>query len=111
MKLSRVIALASLAVILFVGILTASLPARFPGSTIAWGSMLIFMTPALVLVALLLTRPILQLKVFRVLLVLAALLAFAATIGSWVAQVVFCIFLIALAALYLQGDPQHQRRP
>ncbi len=110
MKLSRFIALASLAVILFVGILTASLAARFPGSTIAWGSMLVFITPALLLLALLVTRPILQLKVFRVLLVLAAVLALAATVGRWVAPVVLCIFLMALAALYLQGDPGYQRR-
>ncbi len=110
MKLSKPITLASLVVILFVGILAASLPARFPGSKFAWGPMLIFITPALVLLVLLLTRPMLKLEVFRVLLVLAALLAFAATVGRWLAPVVLCIFLIALAALYLQGDPQHQRR-
>ncbi len=110
MKLSRFIAFASLAVILFVGILAASLPARFPGSRSAWEPMLIFITPALILLVLLLTRPILQLKVYRVLLLLAALLAFAATVGRWVAPVVLCMFLIALAALYLQGDPRYQRR-
>ncbi len=110
MRLSRVIALASLAVILFVGILTASLPARFPGSTIAWGPMLVLIAPALVLVALLLTRPIVQLKVFRALLALAAILALAGTVGRWVAPVVLWIFLVALAALYLQGDPRYPRR-
>ncbi len=110
MKLSRAVAFASLAVILFVGILTASLPARFPGSRIAWGPMLIFMSPALVLLVLLLTRPLLELKVFRVLLVLAALLAVATAVARWLAPVVLCIFLIALAALYLQGDPQYQPR-
>ncbi len=109
MKLSRVIAFASLAVILFVGILAASLPARFPDSRIAWGPMLIFFSPALALLVLLLTRPMLKLKVFRALLVLAALLAFAAAVGRWLAPVVLCIFLSALAGLYLQGDPQYQR--
>ncbi len=109
MKLSKAITLASLAVILIEGVLLASLPLRFPNSRIFWGPAIIFLIPALALLLLLVARPFLAVRPFRILLILAALLAIAAALVNWVAPVILCLFLIALGALYVQGDSKGAR--
>lgn len=106
MKLPRAITLASLAVVLIVGVVLASLPLRFPNSRIFWEPAIIFLVPALALLVLLVSRPFLAVRAFRVILILAALLAIAAALVSSMAPVILYLLLIALGALYVQGDPK-----
>lgn len=100
MKVYRIVKYASLAVVLLAIGLIASLPFRFPDSTIAWKWALLFSLPAIMLVGLLFLKAHCEIRTFRFLLLAALLLSAIATIVGSMALLVFVVFLVALAALY-----------
>ena len=101
MKVYKVVAYSSLGICLVIAIIFASLPFRYPNSTIAWGPSILLSMPMLALVALLFARLALSLKTYRLLLGIAAALALVATLAGWMAWPILGIFLLALAALSL----------
>ena len=107
MKAYKFVAYSSLAICLVIAILFASLPLRFPGSTIAWGPSILLSLPLFALTALLFAKLAMPLKTFRLLLGLAAAFALVAALAGWMAWPILGIFLLALAALSLPlfGQP------
>ena len=110
MKVYKIAAYSSLAILLLTAILMASLPFRFPNSNIAWRSIIIFTVPAIVLATLLFIKPVLTLRVFRIFIVVAAVVSITAAPVGWMALIILCAFLAALGALYIQGDWQDRRK-
>ena len=109
MKVYKVVAYSSLAIVLLTAILMASLPFQFPNSNIAWRPIIIFSVPVIVLAALLFIKPILTLRVFRILIVVAAVVSITATFVGWMSIIILCVLLAALGVLYIQGDWQDRR--
>ena len=109
MKVYKTVTYSSLVILFLTAVLIASLPYRFPNSIITWQPIIIYSFPAIALAALLFVKPILPLRAFRNILVLAAILSFTATLVGWIPFIIYCAFLIALGALYIQGDPQVSR--
>ena len=105
MNINRLIAYISLATALLAAIILASLPFRFPGSTIAWKPIAIISVPAIILVALLFLRLVMPLKPFRTLLLVFAALSSIATVVGWMSPIILAIFLLALGALFLRSKP------
>ncbi len=103
MRLQRAVSYSSLAVILFTALVIGSTPFRIPHSTIAWLPMAVFVTPAIVLLALLLVRPLLPLSTFRVIVAVVAVLGTAAMMLGWISLFILCLLFVALVALYIQG--------
>jgi hypothetical protein len=101
MKVYKIIAYSSLAILLLTAIAMVSLPFQFPNSIIDWRSIILYSVPAIILVGLVFAKLILPLKPFRILLVILAVLAILATLVGWMAFIILGIFLIALGALYL----------
>ncbi len=101
MKVYKIIAYSSLAIVLLTAIVIVSLPFRFPNSIIAWRPIILFSVPAITLAGLLFVKPIMPLKTFRILLAILAILSIVAMLVGWMAFIILGIFLIALGALYL----------
>jgi|GEM_PF-5996964 len=101
MKLYKAVAYSSLAIVLLTATLFASLPFRFPNSSIAWRSIITLSIPAIALTGLLFVKLIIPLKQFRILLITLAILSIVATLIGWMAFVILGIFIIALGVLYL----------
>lgn len=100
MKLYKFISFASLAVLVFALFLLASLPFRFPHSSIAWQPALLFLSPAIVLVALLFLKPILSRRVFLLTLGFFVLIYVLLTLAGWMSPILLGIFLMACLPLY-----------
>ncbi len=107
MKVYKVVAYSSLAVGLIAALVFASLPLRYPGSSVAWGPAILFALPLAALIALLFVKLALPLRTFRLLLGLTAILGVIAALVHWMAWPVLGLFLPALAALALplRGQP------
>ncbi len=101
MKVYNVVLYASLAVGLLIVVLIASIPFRFPHSTVSWESILVFGIPLFLLIALLLVKPILPLKPYRILLAAMAVLSVAATLTGYMLWVTLVCLFASLWALYV----------
>ncbi len=102
MRVQQAVTYFSLAVILLTALVVGSTPFRFPGSTIAWTPMMTFISPAIVLMVLLLVRPLLPLRAFRTAVAIVAVLGVGLTMVGWIPLFLLCFLLIGLAALYIQ---------
>ena len=103
MKLYKLIFYTSLVVITIAGLLLASLPIRFPNSTIAWKSTILFLSPSVELVFLLFAKPLLSSKVFLALTILLAGIAVWGTIAGWMSPILLMIFLATCFILYMSS--------
>ena len=110
MKVYKVVAYSSLAIVLLTAILMASLPFQFPNSNIAWRPIIIFSVPVIILAALLFIKPILTLRAFRIFLAVAVIVSITVASIGWMTFIILCVFLAALGALYIQGDWQYRRK-
>lgn len=105
MKLHKFVSYASLAVIALALVLLASLPIRFPHSSIAWGPALLFLSPAVVLVLLPFAKQVLPSKAFFFIVMLVALAAILVTLAGWISPIFSGIFLVACAVLCIFRKP------
>lgn len=101
MKINKIIAYISLGVILLFSISIVTLQLLFPDSIIFWKPIVVFLTPAIVLVGLLFLKPIMSLKMFRLVLLILAALSIMTTILGWMAFIILVVFLLSLGVLYL----------
>lgn len=106
MKVHKAVTYSSLVIILLGAVLFGSLPFRFPKSNISWWPIVAFSMPAIALTVFLFIKPLLLLRTFRVLLVVAAILSVGAALFGWLAPIIVSLFLLGLLALYVQGDWQ-----
>jgi hypothetical protein len=104
MKLYRFVSYTSLVVILLLALVLGSLPARFPGSFIAWKPAILFASPAIVIVVLLFLKPLCSKKVFLAVILFLTGIAVLGIIFGWMSPVLLGIFLVACMALYLSGS-------
>lgn len=104
MKLYKFVSYTSLVIIALAIIILASLPIRFPNSFIAWKPVILFLSPAVVLVVLLFVKPLLSSKVFLTITMLFAGVAIWGTIIGWMSPILLGIFLVACLALYISGN-------
>jgi hypothetical protein len=104
MKLYKFVSYTSLVIIALTIIFLASLPIRFPNSSIAWKPAILFLSPAVVLVVLLFVKPLLSSKVFLALTILLAGVAIWGTFAGWMSPILLGILLIACFALYISNS-------
>lgn len=104
MKIYRFVSYASLVIIALVILILGSLPFRFPNSIIYWKPAILFLSPAIVLAALLFAKPLLARKVFLSIIVLLAGSVILLTIAGQMSPVILVILLIAFFALYLSTN-------
>ncbi|MCG2784001.1 MAG: hypothetical protein L6461_02735 [Anaerolineae bacterium] len=109
MKLYRFVSYSSLAVILIAFLLLGSLPFRFPDAMIAWEPVVLLLSPAVVLVALLFVKPLLSSKGFLLLNLLLAAIAILLTIAGRMSPVLLGIFFLACFTLYLSKNIRRNR--
>jgi hypothetical protein len=100
MKIYRFVAYLSLAVVLLIGIMTASLPIRFPHSIIAWEIIIPLFVLAAILVLFLFLKPLLPIKTFRLLLLIPLCGSIITILLSGLSPFFFIIFLAALGTLF-----------
>jgi hypothetical protein len=100
MKIYRFVAYSSLAVVILVGILFASLPFRFPHSIIAWEVIIPLFVFEAILVVFLFLKPLLTIKTFRLLLLIPLCISIITTLLSGLSPIFFLIFLAALGTLF-----------
>ncbi len=104
MKMHKFVSYASLGIIILAVFLLATLPIRFPSSSIAWSGQFSSLTPAVVLAALLLVKPLLSNKVLLLTTILLAGIAVLITVAGWMSPVLLGIFLVACFAFCLSLD-------
>jgi hypothetical protein len=111
MRVNRIIAFSALTIVLIAAIILAFLPFRFTGSIIAWRPISVYSTLAVTLVVLLFLRPVMPLKSFRFLVLIFAILSFAATAASWIPPFLLAIFIVALGVLSLRPQVSTSGNP
>lgn len=99
MKIYRFVTYSSLAVVFLTGILIASLPFRFPHSIIAWEMIIPLFVLAAILVLFLFLKPLLQIKTFRLLLLIPLCISIIIILSSGLSGLSPYFFLLFLAAL------------
>jgi len=102
MRVNRIIAFSALTIVLITAIILAFLPFLFPGSIIAWRPITVYSLLAVTLVVLLFLRPVMPLKPFRILVLIFAVLSFAATAASWIPPILLAVFIVALGVLSIR---------
>jgi hypothetical protein len=100
MKIYRFVTYLSLAVVLLIGIMMASLPFRFPHSIIAWEIIIPLFVLAAILVLFLFLKPVLPIKTFRLLLLIPLCGSIITILLSGLSPFFFIIFLAALGTLF-----------
>ncbi len=101
MKMHKFVSYGSLVTIILGALLLATLPIRFPNSSIAWELAILFLTPALLLVALLFVKPLLSNNALLLATILLAGIAVLTAIAGWMSPVLLAIFLVACFAFCL----------
>jgi hypothetical protein len=104
MKLYKFVSYTSLVIVTLAVLLLASLPFRFPNSSIAWEPAILFLSPAVVLVMFLFVKPILSNKPYFFLNVAFAGIAVWLTIANRMSPILLGIFLIGCFALYFSRN-------
>lgn len=104
MKIYKFVSYTSLVIITLAILDLGSLQFRFPNSLIYWQPAILFLSPAVVLVALLFAKPLLSRKVFLSITVLLAGSAILLTIAELMSPIILAILLIAFFALYLSTN-------
>lgn len=101
MRVYKFVAYSSLAVGLIAAILIASIPFRFPHSSISWYLIIASGMTLIALIALLFLKPIMHLRSFRFLTAVLAVLALTAALTRWLPWFILALFAAALGALFL----------
>lgn len=104
MKIYKFVSYTSLAIIALAILILGSLPFRFPNSLIYWKPAILFLSPAIVLVALLFAKLLLSRKVFLSIIGLLAGSATLLTIAGLMSPIILAILLMAFLALYLSTN-------
>jgi hypothetical protein len=99
MKLYKFVSYASLVVVLMAIILLITAPMRIPGTYFYWKPAVLLLSPAVVLVILLFTKPYLPRNIFLELTISLAVLAILGTIFGSMSPMILGIFLIACYGL------------
>jgi hypothetical protein len=105
MKLYKFVSYASLAVVLMAIILLITAPMRIPGTYFYWKPAVLLLSPAVVLVILLFTKPRLPRNIFLALEISLAGLAILGTIVGWMSPIILGIFLAACFVLSIPNRP------
>jgi hypothetical protein len=108
MKLYKFVSYTSLVIVALNVLLLASLPFRFPNSSIAWEPAILLLSPAVVLVVFLFVKPLLSKKVYLFLNVAFVGIAIWLTIEKRMMLIVLGIFLIGCFALYFSKNMPKQ---
>jgi hypothetical protein len=105
MKLYKFVSYASLAVALMAVILLITAPMRIPGTYFYWKPAVLLLSPAVVLVILLFTKPHLPGDLFLALMISLAGLAILGTIFGWMSPIILGILLAACFGLSIPNRP------